>query len=169
MLIDRFNKTIDDWILSLDQYSFEELLIKPGPDSWSLGQVYMHLVNETRYYLSQVEECLETNEHATEKMTEEGMTMLSNNTFPDARIKGEPDSIAKIQQPTSRWQLKLEMEGLKTAMNELMNRMVRKAMTGKTMHPGLGYFNAEEWLQFAEMHLRHHFRQKNRIDRLIRK
>ena len=27
---------------------------------------------------------------------------------------------------------------------------------GKTKHPGLNYFTAKEWLQFAEMHLRHH-------------
>jgi hypothetical protein len=168
MLIDQFNKTIDDWILSLDQYSFDELLIKPGPESWSLGQVYIHLVNETRYYISQVEECLKTNDHAAEKMKGEGVTMLSNNTFPNARIRGEPDSIAKIQQPTSQWQLKLEMEGLKTAMNKLWNRMIQQPTVGKTMHPGLGYFNAEEWFQFAEMHLRHHFRQKNRIDEKIR-
>jgi hypothetical protein len=26
------------------------------------------------------------------------------------------------------------------------------------------FFNAPEWLQFAEMHMRHHFRQKMRID-----
>jgi hypothetical protein len=35
---------------------------------------------------------------------------------------------------------------------------------GKAGHPGLGYFSAAEWLQFAEMHLRHHFRQKERLD-----
>jgi len=168
MLIDQFNKTIDDWISSLDQYSFNELLRKPDPGSWSIGQVYMHLVNETRYYISRVEDCLATNDHATEKMKEAGVTMLSNNAFPDARIKGEPDSIAKIQQPLSQSKLRQEMLALKTAMNDLWKRMLKQPTAGKTMHPGLGYFNAMEWFQFAEMHLRHHFRQKNRIEKGIR-
>jgi hypothetical protein len=38
---------------------------------------------------------------------------------------------------------------------------------GKTRHPGLLYFSAPEWLQFAEMHLRHHFLQKQRIDAFL--
>jgi len=167
MLIDQFNKTIDDWISLLDHYSFDELLKKPDPESWSLGQVYMHLVNETRYYISQVEECLETNDHATEKMKEDGATMLSNNAFPDIRIKGEPDNIAKIQQPANQSQLKQEMADLKKTMNNLWKRIIMSPAVGKTMHPGLGYFNAMEWFQFAEMHLRHHFRQKNRIEEEI--
>jgi hypothetical protein len=155
MLIDQFNTTIDDWIISLDQYSFDELL-------------YMHLVNETRYYISQMEECLKTNAHAEEKMKEAGVIMFSNNAFPDARIKGEPDSIAKIQQPLSKSKLRQEMSTLKTDMNNLWARNVQQPAVGKTMHPGLGYFNAMEWFQFAEMHLRHHFRQKNRIEKGIR-
>jgi hypothetical protein len=39
--------------------------------------------------------------------------------------------------------------------------------TGKTRHPGLLYFSALEWLRFAEMHMRHHFRQKKRIDEAL--
>ncbi|HEV9036934.1 MAG TPA: hypothetical protein VGQ51_09945 [Puia sp.] len=44
------------------------------------------------------------------------------------------------------------------------DRMIQGPATGKTRHPGLHYFNSLEWLQFAEMHMRHHFRQKKRID-----
>ena len=39
---------------------------------------------------------------------------------------------------------------------------------GKTKHPGLNYFNANEWLQFAEMHFRHHLRQNNRIKTFLK-
>jgi hypothetical protein len=38
---------------------------------------------------------------------------------------------------------------------------------GKTKHPGFGYFSAHECLQFADMHFRHHLRQKKRIDDLL--
>jgi hypothetical protein len=40
--------------------------------------------------------------------------------------------------------------------------------TGKSRHPGLGYFNAGEWLRFIEMHMRHHLRQKERIDAFLK-
>jgi len=39
---------------------------------------------------------------------------------------------------------------------------------GKSKHPGLGYFSAEEWLQFAEMHFRHHLTQKKLIDNYLK-
>jgi hypothetical protein len=39
---------------------------------------------------------------------------------------------------------------------------------GKTKHPGLHYFNADEWLQFADMHFRHHVKQKKKIDDFLR-
>jgi hypothetical protein len=40
---------------------------------------------------------------------------------------------------------------------------------GKTKHPGSNYFTAKEWLQFAEIHLRHHLKQKKRIDDFFEK
>lgn len=48
MLIEDFNRTIDIWIKQLDQYSFKQLRAKPSPTSWSLGQVYIHLIDETK-------------------------------------------------------------------------------------------------------------------------
>ena len=53
---------------------------------------------------------------------------------------------------------------IRKEVNELFASSEVAGATGKTRHPGLLYFNAVEWLQFAEMHLRHHFRQKKRID-----
>ncbi len=53
MLIDDFNHTIDIWIKELKQYDFIQLCAKPSPKSWSLGQVYMHLIEDTNYYIEQ--------------------------------------------------------------------------------------------------------------------
>ena len=49
-------------------------------------------------------------------------------------------------------------------MNDVAIIINENSLQGKTQHPGLGYFNATEWLQFATMHLRHHFKQKKRIE-----
>jgi len=52
-------------------------------------------------------------------------------------------------------------------MNALAALIPASDFKGKTKHPGLLYFNAGEWLQFATIHLRHHLRQKKRIDTLL--
>ena len=51
MLIEDFSHIIDFRIKELEQYDFIQLCAKPSPDSWSLGQVYMHLIENTDWFL----------------------------------------------------------------------------------------------------------------------
>ena len=37
--------------------------------------------------------------------------------------------------------------------------------TIKTKHPRLGYLNADQWLRFIEIHLKHHLKQLKRIEK----
>jgi hypothetical protein len=46
-------------------------------------------------------------------------------------------------------------------------RISASSVQGKAMHPGLHYLSAREWLQFSEMHFRHHLRQKERLDAFL--
>ncbi|MBS1934132.1 MAG: DinB family protein [Bacteroidetes bacterium] len=164
MLIDDFNNTIDTWINELQHYSFEKLIIRPGEESWSLGQVYMHIINETKWYIGQIEICLSNNENASGQMKEGGKIIFANNSFPDLKIKGDVLTAANMPQPTNKEELQKELQSLKLRMSVLWNEIVTSKFIGKTTHPGNGYFNAREWFQHAEMHLRHHLRQKKRID-----
>jgi hypothetical protein len=70
-------------------------------------------------------------------------------------------------QPESKEQVLHSLRKIKAKMNEISSVILRSPFNGKTKHPGLGYFSAHQWLQFAEMHLRHHFRQKRRIDTFL--
>ncbi len=168
MLIDDFNNTIDIWIDALKQYDFNTLCTKPGTESWSLGQVYMHLLNETGYYLEQIASCLGNNENSGEEMVAFAKELFIRNGFPDEMIKGDPVFAEKIMQPISKQQLQQEMQNLKLEMNAIWTRIIHSRMNGKTQHPGQGYFNPKEWFQYAEMHLRHHLRQKRRIEQVLK-
>lgn len=44
--LQQFNETIDKWIIALDQYTLEMLCQKPQAGSWSLGQVYVHIIDD---------------------------------------------------------------------------------------------------------------------------
>jgi hypothetical protein len=52
-LLETFNRTIDHWISEIPNYSLKELQTKPDSTSWSLGQVYRHLIEETTWYYGQ--------------------------------------------------------------------------------------------------------------------
>jgi hypothetical protein len=59
-ILSKFEKTAGIWLASLSQYSEEQFAKKPDADSWSIGQVYNHLVAGTRLYqLQQIAQCIE--------------------------------------------------------------------------------------------------------------
>ena len=163
MLLENFNHTVNIWITGLQQYHFRQLCTKPSEKSWSPGQLYIHLIEDTSYYIEQIKLCVSGNDNAMEEASPFAKTMFLNNDFPDEVIEGAPDN-ALIPQPGSKEQLMNDLMNLKNEMNTVAILISKSPFRGKTKHPGFSYFNAVKWLQFAEMHFRHHLRQKKRID-----
>ncbi len=162
ILQQQFNNTIDAWIGWLDNYSLEMLLRQPGPGQWSLGQVYTHLIADTGYFIDQIRMALSDTSHVAEDMHKAAAAIFANNEFPDRRLSNPfPDEVV---QPVSKEALLAGLLFIKHEINSFFLSHYFSDHTGKAAHPGLLFFTASEWLQFAEMHMRHHFRQKARID-----
>lgn len=161
-LLQQFNSTIDKWIGFLDLYSFELLCRIPSEGSWSLGQVYVHIISETEYYLQQIELSAWTTDNADKEMHEDAKKMFVANSFPDMLLDS-PTNVG-TQQPGSKEALLQSLLFIKKEVDKLYNSFDVGKSIGKTKHPGLLFFSSLEWLQFAEMHIRHHLRQKQRID-----
>ena len=167
MIIEALERTITGWIKGLDHYTLAELRNKPSPASWSLGQVYFHLIDNTWYYIEEAKICLSSDDHSHEQALPDGAAMLTNNEFPETIIEG-PDTNTDIPQPNNIEDLKKALAQLKDEISSLAIVISNSHYKGKTKHPGLGYFSAHDWLQFADMHFRHHLRQKKRIDEFLR-
>jgi len=163
MVIEDFNQVLDSYVKELERYTFIQICTKPFPTSWSLGQVSMHLLEATHYYLDQARRCASSDDQAHEEMSPEAKIMFQNNAFPDEVMKGPPSNAA-TPQPTSKEKLLSDLLKLKEEMNQVTRLISSSSCKGKTKHPGLNYFNANEWLQFAQMHFCHHEKQKERID-----
>lgn len=167
MTIEDFNRTVDIWITQLEHYSFAEICTKPSLKSWSLGQVIMHLITETNFYLQQINICISSNENSNEEAMINAKMLFSKNALPDQIIEG-PASNLLVSQAESKIQLLHSLRDLKDAFGEVNVTMLKSLFHGKTKHPGLGFLSASEWFQFAEMHLRHHLKQKERIDHFLK-
>jgi len=167
MITDTLTQTIARWINELGQYTLAELRDKPSPRGWSLGQLYFHLINNTGYYLEEAKLCLSSDDNMHEEPSPDGAAMLDKNEFPDIIIEG-PDTRIDIPQPGSADELKDALRQLNDEISSLAILFPDSPHRGKTKHPGLGYFSAFDWLQFADMHFRHHLRQKKRIDDFLR-
>lgn len=162
----RFDASIRRWIGALEKYEYPRLIHQPDPESWSIGQVYVHLIEETGYYFQQCRYCLSGTVTTGGEMNEEGKKLFRMDGFPHEKLIG-PANVYNVAQPVDKEVLREGMMELKRQANALCERIKSANAGGKTEHPGLGWFGAADWYRFAEMHLRHHFRQMERIDKSI--
>jgi len=164
MTIEDFKATVDIYITQLQPYDHAELYLKPNKSSWSIGQLYMHLLEETYWYFEQIQLCLGNSDHARETMSEKAKEIFRNNGFPNEIIKGDPFISDQIAQPSDKKHLIEKFEKLKSDAYVIWDSIESATQFGKRKHPGLEFFGPKEWFQYAEMHMRHHLRQKQRID-----
>ena len=164
--IEKFNETINIWIKELSEYSMEQLSFQPN-EGWSLGQVHQHVLDESNWYNSQLSQALEDDKHIEIEMTSAGQEIFMRGSFENKRIIGDPLISENVKQPATIQQLISDFQKLKLDTNLLWDAIISENHLGKSEHPGLGYFNAKEWLMYSEMHLRHHMRQKARIEMLL--
>ena len=118
MLNENFIRTIDIWIKELDRYDFIQLCTQPSPNSWSIGQVYIHLIDNTYYFIEQIKICISTNDNAMEEASPAAKEMFLNNDFPDEILEG-PASNLDTAQPGSKEELVSCLLDLKDEIREL--------------------------------------------------
>lgn len=159
----KFNDTIDQWIAYLNDYTLEQLCRQPEPGSWSMGQVYVHIIDDTNYFVEQIATALTNNLNSDKEMHKNGKSIFAHNGFPDMQMQG-PSTNVPIRQPGRKEELLQGLTTIKDKVNQLYATYDFSKASGKTEHPAFWFFSATEWLQFAEMHMRHHIRQKKRID-----
>jgi len=155
--------SIDLCLQALEKYSLPQLSIKYDPKKWSLGQMFLHIVESTDFFLDNVETCLRQMKDAGEPTTERALKVFSANELPDIEIMG-PSSNDLTPQPESIESLREGLTKLKLRAVAVREKLSGDPPSGKVKHPGLGYFNAREWYQFADIHVRHHLRQLPRLE-----
>lgn len=168
MEITKFNETIDSWIAELGRFSIGQLKIIPDERSWSLGQLYNHLIEETNWYNGQIELTLGNELHIEKGTSDTAKILFKRGSFEDKRFQGDPFISENVKQPITVAQLKSELEHLKMKTNAIWEKIMNTSQFGKSEHPGLGYLNCYEWIQYSEMHLRHHLKQKKRIEDFLK-
>jgi len=168
-ILSQFEKTAGVWLASLDQYSEEQFAKKPNEDSWSIGQVYNHIVVSARlYHLQQIAQCLEgkqTERNVGKKLP--GKLTFFLGSFPPMRIKVPPSETYTPKQPPNIEAMKIGLQKLIKIMRETEQKLSGASEFPKTAHPVFGFLNAREWFYLIEMHFRHHLRQKRRLDRFL--
>jgi hypothetical protein len=148
--------------------SIPESIFKKTPSNggWSYSEVYTHIFELSLLSLEALDGCLKSTakQRKTPLITR---LILFFGSFPPAMKFKVPKQLAakarKIDKTTAATMI-LDFEVKLKPYYELVKYADPKM---KTPHPKLGYLNAAQWIRFIEIHLKHHLKQLERIDKSV--
>lgn len=163
------HQIIDAYIQLLDKYTYEKLIQQPDENSWSVGQVYIHVWMASKgFFFKNAALCLsgETAEKGKSKKLIAYPIFLFEK-MPTVKIK-MPDKVAvQPRQPESKEQLVQKLTEIKALVSEFVLKIPQSDPDLKTKHPFLGYLNCAEWVKLCNIHFKHHQAQIKRINKAL--
>lgn len=166
----KFLEIAKRWLKDLDHYGEHQFRKKPDENSWSVGQLYDHLIHGTyNFHLQEIRNCLEKRNGAESgKKKFKGQILFTLGSFPPVKIKGIGGNNEPAQ-PEKPELVKDEFFRFIKVMQKVAQELDQhKDNSYKTMHPTLGMLSGMEWYQLIEMHFRHHLRQKKVLDEAVK-
>ncbi|MEO2257435.1 DinB family protein [Paenibacillus amylolyticus] len=162
-----FETAVERYLAELNKLDMGSLLKKQSEEEWSIGQMYVHLIQSALFmHLHNIEQCLSSEDSTLnlgEEKTELGRQVFEFGQFPPVPVKVPASPQYTPQPPES-------MESLIDGLHMVVERMRSTAsvlhqasVNNKVRHPRLGALNAQEWFLLIEMHYRHHFLQLDRL------
>lgn len=168
-MYERFEYIADRWIDNTDRYSEEQFLRKPDDLQWSVGQVYVHLIQSTnQFHLRQIHQCVSQQGivmRGGKKLP--GVIAFMMGMFPPVRIHVPPSPSYTPVQPINKHDVIRQLQELKKSVKAALPEVEKASPRCKTEHPALGYLNAREWFQLIPMHFHHHRRQQSRLNTFL--
>ncbi|MEF2966562.1 DinB family protein [Paenibacillus sp. M1] len=165
-----FEESVEHYLIELESLNMEQLTKKTDEQEWSIGQMYMHLIQSAQFmHLPNVEQCLAGSEETVDVMeekTEKGKEAFELGSFPPVRIRVPASPQYTPKQPESKKQLTEGLRGVVERMKRTESALNKVSESRKILHPGFGALNAKEWFLLIEMHYRHHLLQLERLKNL---
>jgi hypothetical protein len=159
-------KEADQYEQFLNGLTEEQFAQTPAPGVWSYSEVYSHIFQSNILSLVAIERCSHGTKPQTGKPTFAGRLILFFGVFPPINLKA-PAQIAAL---TAKWSLEEARNSIARFKDKLTQVApdARKANPSHTAkHPRLGMLNASQWFRFIEIHSRHHYKQLQRIQKML--
>lgn len=169
-----FEKQANNWIKALDNYTMEELLRVPPDGGWSLGQVYIHIATANKYFLGKNAELCANGENVIvdgKGKTNTGRLVFFIKNFPPVKVKMPKKETGGVEpiQPESKEQILRKLQENLELFKAIESKVEAAPKNVRKKYPILGYLNAAEWYQIAGFHMKHHLRQKRRLEAFLGK
>ena len=163
-----FNKRAAVWLYDLEQYTNQQIQIRPSKNSWSLSELYDHIIKVA--LTAQIP-------HYKKSLTKErklgtpknilGYVLFNIGYLPKTKIvmeKFPKELVVKFTpERKNKEELIIDFRVFIKEVNDLKSTLLTTNSKDRHYHPKFGTINAVDWFSLLEIHLRHHERQKKRI------
>ncbi|WP_299189290.1 hypothetical protein [uncultured Aquimarina sp.] len=169
-----FKRRSEKWYTDLQNYNQDELYHKPAPNQWCLAELFDHIIRvATTYQLPNFQKCIENSIKKGKPKNSAAYLIFNLNIIPSRTIKMEsfPTKIVSDFTPEILKRETLENKFKEFITEALSQEPLIKHFDKKIKHshPFFGMINAAEWFSLIEIHMRHHERQKKRLEVITNK
>jgi len=154
---------IEQYKRSLAGYTIDQLRYKSQEDVWSIGQMYIHVIDVAEEYIDHIQTCTMATQEKHGGKTEDGTKAFIEEVWPDVRVKLE-EPVNRTRNPNSKEEIIAGLEQVLKKMRYWEEHVHGTNQVCKVRHGWFGWLNAREWFEMIGMHSRHHLRQKARLD-----
>ena len=153
----------------LDAIPDDRFDLTPPDGGWSYAEVYSHILQATLGSGIAVEKCaMNTIQPTTKGRTVLGFLVLTFNRFPPIRVKAPAAVLAKRPvNKTSKEEARNLIIKCRKRIEDAAPLIRDASINRRINHARFGMLNAAQWFKFILIHLKHHLKQLDRIDKSL--
>ncbi|WP_443936927.1 DinB family protein [Pedobacter sp. MW01-1-1] len=137
---------------------------QPPIGGWSYAEVYSHIFDASLLSLMALENC--SKGKGEDKKTAFAVKLiLFFGSLPRGKKLKVPARLMDRVKKISKLEADTFIADFEKRLAEVYPLIGKASKSSKTKHPRLGYLNAAQWLRFIEIHLNHHLKQLQRIEK----
>ncbi|RPK31354.1 hypothetical protein EDO6_01981 [Paenibacillus xylanexedens] len=157
---------IEQYKRRLAGYTIDQLQYKSKEDVWSVGQMYIHVIDVAEEYINHIQTCTMATQEKHGGKTEAGTKAFNEKVWPDVRVKLE-EPVNRTRNPDSKEEIIAGLEQVIKKLKYWEEHVHGTNQACKVCHGWFGWLNACEWFEMIGMHSRHHLRQLAKLEQRL--
>ena len=138
--------------------------VTPPIEGWSYSEVYFHIFDASQLSLLQLLVSAEGRGKVKPTAFMVKLILACGMLPPGKRYKA-PKTLTDRLKILSKEEILLMLERFSQQLDIAYPKINGADLSIKAAHPVMGYLNAKHWLRFIGIHLNHHWKQLNRIEK----
>jgi hypothetical protein len=157
-------KIVDSYKARLSAIGEEDFTITPPLGGWSFSEVYSHIFDSSLLSLMALRNSI--NGEGKDESTHFAVKLiLLFGTLPPGKKYEVPSKLMNRVKKINLIEAQQFIKDFEDEIAKLYPHIKGANPRMKVKHPRMGYLNAKQWLRFIEIHLKHHLKQINRIEK----